>query len=178
MIEQVHSVRYLLIFVGLGLLFGVNQLTGWIRFPGQPMQVVRGITMSLNTMGLFVLAYLPRPRLANKRDFLLFVAGAVGTMLMNMTSLMLAQAIVPVALVIFGYMLGSNQLPWRVLLVAFLVTGLLHPGKYEMRNVYWAGEESKPVTLATVPQFYWDWFAYGLEEVGSVAGIITGPERR
>ena len=97
-------------------------------------------------------------------------------MMMNMTSLMLAQAIVPVAMVIFGYMLGSNQLPWRVLLVAFLVTGFLHPGKYEMRNVYWAGEESKPVTLATLPQFYWDWFAYGLEEVGSVAGIITGPK--
>jgi hypothetical protein len=176
MIEQRHSVRYLLIFVGLGLLFGINQLTGWVRFPGNSMQVVRGITGSLSTMGLFVLAYYQGRGLLSKRDVVLFAAGAVGTMLMNMTSLMLAQAIVPVAMVVFGYMLGSNQLPWRVLLVAFVMMGLLHPGKYEMRRVYWAGEDSKPVTLTTVPQFYWDWFSYGFEEVGSVTGIVSGPK--
>ena len=72
MIEQAHSVRYLLIFVGLGVLFGVNQLTGWIDLPGNLMQVVRGIARSLNTMGLFVLAYYHGRGLLNKRDFLLF----------------------------------------------------------------------------------------------------------
>lgn len=177
MIEQSHSVRYLLLFIGLGLLFGINQFTGWVRFPGNTMQVMRGITSSLSTMGLFVLAYYHGRGLLTKRDFLLFAASAVATMLMNMTSLMLAQAIVPVAMVIFGYMLGSNQLPWRVLLITFLVMGLLHPGKYEMRRVYWAGEEgSKPLSLTTVPEFYWDWFGYGFQEVGSVAGILTGPK--
>jgi hypothetical protein len=176
MIEQAHAVRYLLIFVGLGLLFGINQLTGWIRLPGNSMQVLRGITGSLSTMGLFVLAYYHGRGLLSKRDLIIFAAAAVATMLMNMTSLMLAQAMVPVAMVIFGYMLGSNQLPWKILLVTFVVMSLLHPGKYEMRNVYWAGEESKPVTLATVPQFYWDWFSYGFAEVGSLAGIVSGPK--
>ncbi len=177
MIEQVHSVRYLLLFVVLGVVFGLNQVTGWINLPGNLMPVVRGIAMSLNTMGLFVLAYYHGRGLLPKRDFLLFAGGAVATILMGMTSLMLAQAVVPVALVIFGYMLGSNQLPWRVLLIAFVVMGLLHPGKYEMRRVYWGGEEgAKPLTLATVPEFYWDWFGYGFAEVGSVAGIVSGPK--
>jgi len=177
MIEQAHSVRYLLIFVGLGLLFGINQFTGWVRFPGNSMQVLRGITGSLSTMGLFVLAYYQGRGLLNKRELVFFVAGAVATMMMNMTSLMLAQAMVPVAMVVFGYMLGSNQLPWRVLLITFVAMGLLHPGKYEMRKIYWTGEgEARPLTLMTLPAFYWDWFSYGVEEVGSVAGIVTGPK--
>jgi hypothetical protein len=176
MIERSRSVRYLLIFIGLGLLFGLNQLTGWIRFPGNSMQVLRGITGSLSTMGLFVLAYYHGRGLLQNRDLVIFVAGAVATMMMNMTSLMLAQATVPAAMVVFGYMLGSNQLPWRVLLITFVAVGLLHPGKYEMRRVYWAGADSKPMTLTTLPQFYWDWFSYGFEEVGSVAGIVTGPK--
>lgn len=175
MIEQAHSVRYLLMFVGLGLLFGINQFTGWVRFPGNSMQVLRGITGSLSTMGLFVLAYYQGRGLLNKRELMFFAAGAVATMIMNMTSLMLAQAMVPLAMVVFGYMLGSNQLPWRVLVITFVAMGLLHPGKYEMRKIYWTGGgEARSLTLMTLPAFYWDWFSYGVEEVGSVAGIAAG----
>ena len=177
MIEQAHSVRYLLIFIGLGLLFGVNQLTGWIQFPGNTMPVARGVANSLNTMGLFVLAYYHGRRLLNKRDFVIFVAGAVATILMNMTSLMLATAIVPAAMVVFGYMLGSDKLPWRVLMLAFVAMALLHPGKYKMRGQYWDPEfGAQRLSLATIPQFYLDWFSYGLEEVGGLTGIVTGPK--
>ncbi len=177
MIEQTHAVRYLLLFVGLGVLFGVNQVGGWIRLPGNLMPVVRGIALSLNTMGLFVLAYYHGRGLLNKRDVSLLVAGATATTLMGLTSLMLAQALVPVAMVIFGYMLGGNRLPWRVLLLAFVVMGLLHPGKYEMRNLYWSGEEGgKTLTLTTLPEFYWEWLSYGFEEVGGFAGLFTGPK--
>jgi hypothetical protein len=178
MIERANSVRYLLLFVGAGLLFGVNQFTGWIQFPGNSMAVVRGITGSLNTMGLFVLAFYLGRGLLDKQSTILFLAGAVATMLMNMTSLMLAQAVVPAAMVVFGYMLGSNKVPWRALLMIFVVMGLLHPGKYEMRTRYWDPESGvQRLTLLTLPQFYADWLGYGLEEVGSVAGIVTGPKK-
>ena len=177
MIEQAHSVRYLLMFIGAGLLFGANQITNWFHFPGNTMPVARGIANSLNTMGLFVLAYYHGRGMLNRRDLVIFVAGAVATMLMNMTSLMLAQAIVPAAMVVFGYMLGSNKVPWKVLLITFAAMSLLHPGKYEMRRMYWSGEgEVRPLTLLTLPQFYFDWFNYGLQEVGGIAGVVTGPK--
>jgi hypothetical protein len=177
MIEQAHSVRYLLLFIGAGILFGVNQITNWFHFPGNTMPVARGVANSLNTMGLFVLAYYHGRGMLNRRDLVLFVAGAVATMLMNMTSLMLAQAIVPAGMIIFGYMLGSNKVPWRVLLITFVAMSLLHPGKYEMRRLYWSGEEQvRPLTLLTLPQFYFDWFNYGLQEVGGLAGLATGPK--
>jgi hypothetical protein len=173
MIDQVHAVRYLLMFVGIGLVFGVNQLTNWIIFPGNLMAVARGIALSLNIMGLFVLAYYHGRGLLDKSSLILLVIGAVGTIFMGMTSLMLAQAIVPAAMLIFGYILGSNKMPWRVLALMVVVMGLLHPGKYEMRNLYWGEERSKQLTLASLPEFYVEWFGYGLEEVGNLSGIVN-----
>jgi hypothetical protein len=177
MIEQAHAVRYLQMFVWFGVLFAVNEFAGWVHFPGNTMQVVRGIAGSLSTMGLFVLAYYHGRGLLNKQELTLFAGGAVLTMMANMTSLMLANAVVPVAMVIFGYMLGSNKIPWRVTAIAFVIMALLHPGKYEMRNIYWSGSaEAKPLTLFTLPGFYWDWIGYGLEEIGGVTGVVKGRE--
>ncbi|MBE2181044.1 MAG: hypothetical protein IAE97_11290, partial [Chthoniobacterales bacterium] len=176
MIEEEHAVRYLLLFVAGGVLFGLNQLAGWISFPGNLMSVVRGIAMSLNALALFVLAYYQGRGLLDMRSLVLFILGASATMIMGMTSLMLAQAIVPVAMVIFGYMLGSNKLPWRMMALVFVVMAILHAGKYEMRKEYWSGE-GPSLDLQTLPQFYIDWFNFGLEELGGFTGVISGPQK-
>ncbi|MBJ7392898.1 MAG: hypothetical protein JHC85_15120, partial [Chthoniobacterales bacterium] len=176
MIEMSHSVRYLLLFVGAGLAFGLNQLTGLIPMPGNSMQVFRGITGSLSTMGLFVLAFYLGRGLLDKPSAVLFVAGAVATMLMNMTNLMLAQAAVPMAMVILGYILGGNRLPWRVLLLLFAVMAVLHSGKYQMRASYWSESESggKQLTFSMIPAFDAEWFGFGLEELGGWGQILKG----
>lgn len=176
MIEEHHAVRYLLLFVAGGVLFGLNQLAGWISFPGNLMSVVRGIAMSLNALALFVLAYYHGRGLLDARALVLFILGAAATMIMGMTSLMLAQAIVPVAMVIFGYMLGSNKLPWRMMTLVFVVMAILHAGKYEMRKQYWS-EGGPALNLEILPQFYLDWFNFGLEELGGFAGVISGPQK-
>lgn len=176
MIEEHHAVRYLLLFVAAGVLFGLNQIAGWIYFPGNLMSVVRGVVMSLNSLALFVLAYYHGREMLNKQVFLLFAAGAAATIVMGMTSLMLAQAIVPVAMVVFGYMLGSNRVPWVTMVVIFLVMAVLHAGKMEMRKQYW-GEGGMQLSLTQLPQFYSDWFGYGMEELGGLGGVVSGSKR-
>jgi hypothetical protein len=32
------------------------------------------------------------------------------------------------------------------------------------------------IALTALPQFYWDWFSFGLEEVGGFGGIVAGPK--
>ncbi len=176
MIEQRSALQYLFGFVILGIFFGVVQYTGWISFPGNIMPVVRGITMSLNTMGLFVLAFYHGRGLLSHGAAALLTILAIMTIGLGLTSLMLAQAIVPAAMVVFGYMLGSNKLPWRVLALIFIVAALLHPGKYQMREKYWSGEGGAQLTLFSLPEFYSEWVGYGLTEVGGLAGFVTGPK--
>jgi hypothetical protein len=57
MIDREHSLTYLFIFVAAGVVFLVNNFVGLLILPGNLMQVARGVALSLNAMGLFVLAY-------------------------------------------------------------------------------------------------------------------------
>jgi hypothetical protein len=179
MITQKDSIRYLLLFVCAGLLFGLNEVMHLVAFPGNSKSVVRGICGSLSTMGLFVLAYYKGRGLLDKRSDLLFVLGAVGTITMGLCSLMLAEALVPVSMVLFGYTLGSSKVPWRLLAALFVIMSLLHAGKYEMRALYWGGEQApeKQLTLWNLPGFFGDWTRAGLEELGGFKGVFKSSEK-
>jgi hypothetical protein len=176
MIEQQHSLRYLFLFVASGVLFLVNNFVGFLVLPGNLMQVARGVALSLNAMGLFVLAYYHGRGLLGQGQVLWLSVGVIVTVALSLTSLMLAQAIVPVALTIFGYVLGGNKLPWRVLLGAFIAVVLLHPGKYEMREKYWSSSGPSGLTLSSLPSFYGEWFSHGFQQVGGLAGLMEGPK--
>ena len=174
MITREHSERYLFAFILSGIAFQLNQIAWWVNFPGNSMQVVRGITMSLNTMGIFVLAYYHgKGLLARRNEVMLAVLVAVTTLL-GASGLILAAAIIPAAMYMLGLALGSGKVPWKALLVIFLTLAVLHPGKYEMRNVYWGESDRRWLTLQTLPAFYTDWLTYGLEDIGILKTV--GPQ--
>ena len=167
-ISQAHAVRYLLLFVLLGILFS----SGLLRLPGNLMQVTRGVTMSLSLMAIFVLSFYHGRGVLDRRSLYLMVGGLVVTLAMNLTSLMLAQGFVSVAMAVLGYMLGSGKLPWRVLAGVFVAVAVLHPGKYEMRERYWGGEATGTLSMQTLPTFYGEWFSSGLSEIGGFSGVV------
>jgi len=172
MIQSHHAVRTLFLLLSLGLLFGVNELTQFFVYPGQSMQVARGISVGLSYMGIFVLAYYHGKGLLPYRLIFLYILLLSTYILLNLTSLMLASAASPLILAFFGYSLGSAKLPWKLLLGIFVLAGLLHPGKYAMRNAYW-GEGSQGVGLMNLPAFYSEWLSLGLQEVGGVSGTFS-----
>lgn len=167
-ISQAHAVRYLLLFILLGILFS----SGLLRLPGNLMQVTRGVTMSLSLMAIFVLSFYHGRGVLDRRSLYLMVGGLVVTLAMNLTSLMLAQGFVSVAMAMLGYMLGSGKLPWRVLAGVFVVVAVLHPGKYEMRERYWGGEATGTLSMQTLPTFYGEWLSSGLSEIGGFSGVV------
>ncbi|MFM8460437.1 MAG: hypothetical protein ACKOB0_16145, partial [Chthoniobacterales bacterium] len=167
-ISQAHAVRYLLIFVFLGILFS----SGLLRLPGNLMQITRGITMSLSLMAVFVLAFYHVRGILDRRSLYLMVSGLIVTLAMNLTSLMLAQGFVSAAMAILGYILGSGKMPWRIIGLLFVVVAILHPGKYAMRERYWGGEATGSLSMQTLPSFYGEWFSSGLSEIGGFSGVV------
>lgn len=166
-ISQAHAVRYLLLFILLGIFFS----SGLLRLPGNLMQVTRGVTMSLSLMAIFVLSFYHGRGVLDRRSLYLMVGGLVVTLAMNLTSLMLAQGFVSVAMAMLGYMLGSGKVPWRVLACVFVIVAVLHPGKYQMRERYWGGEATGTLSMQTLPTFYGEWFSSGLSEIGGFSGV-------
>jgi hypothetical protein len=165
MISREHSERYLFAFIAAGLFFQANQQLYWIPLPGNTMQIVRGVAMSLNSMGIFVLAYYAGQGLLSRGQIGGLVALSALTALVLASNLILASAIVPVALLFLGYILGSGKLPWKSLALVLVVLTVLQPGKYAMRDLNWGGQSATAPVLR-LPAFYWEWFGYGLQELG------------
>jgi len=172
MIQSQDAVRTLFLLLSLGVLFAINELTQFFVYPGQSMQIARGISGGLAYMGIFVLAYYHGKRLLSPRLVLLYITLLISYVLLGLTSLMLASVTVPLILAIFGFSLGSAKLPWKLLLLMFVLAGLLHPGKYAMRNAYW-GDSGQGVGLLNLPAFYSEWLSLGLQEVGGVSGTFA-----
>jgi len=173
MVSRARSTAILFGFVGAGIFYFVNGVLNLIPLPGNTWQIVRGVCFSLNTMGIFVLAfYLGRGLLTKAQGWLLVILTTLTAALMAQ-GLILASAVVPVAMIFLGFILGSGKIPWKSLALAFVVVSILHPGKYAMRASYWGG--GGIASIATLPAYYWEWFGYGLQELGGASGILTGP---
>ena len=177
MISRRNSTAILFAFVASGIAYYVNSFLWIIPLPGNTQQIVRGVTLSLNTMGIFVLAfYMGRNLLTAAQSWLLVALVTLSAAVM-MAGLIMATAMVPVAMAFLGYVLGSGKVPWKAFAVFFVIIAILHPGKYAMRAVYWGGSDiGGGVHPMNLPAYYWSWFGYGLEELGGVTGIVTGPK--
>jgi hypothetical protein len=123
MIEARSAETFLFLFAISSLVFAMVQ--AFITVPGGLIPVFRSLSNALTAMGLFTLSfYLGRGMLTRGQAILLGVVGAL-TMLVGSIGLLLINSLVPLAMMVLGYMLGSNKLPWRVLLVAFFTLAIL-----------------------------------------------------
>lgn len=171
MISSRHTKTYLFSFIILGLLFHLNEMGGgFIIFPGNIMQVFRGISVALSTLGIFVLAFYDGKGMLSRWQGIWLLILTVLTIFSAAADLIMATAIIPTAMLIMGYFLGSEKIPWKTLIVILVVASVLHPGKFAMREAYW-GEERSSITPQMLPKFYADWFGCGLEQVGVMVGL-------
>ena len=174
MIASARSTAVLFGFVASGVFYYLNQYAGWIPLPGNTHQLARGVCLSLNTMGIFVLSfYLGRGLLTKLQGWALVLLTIWSTAMMA-AGLIMAAAVVPVAMVFLGYVLGSGKIPWKSLAATFLVVSILHPGKYTMRELYWGSGGVN--SIFNLPVYYGEWFKYGFEELGGVTGVLSGPK--
>lgn len=176
MISGKNSERFLFAFIILGLLFYLNEFLGF--FSGNFMQVIRGVSGALSTLGIFALAFYDgRGLLSRIQSFWLVVLTSL-IALLAAAGLVMATAFLPVAMLLVGYALGAGRVPWRSLTVVLLIIAILHPGKFAMRKAYW-GESAHSLTLFTLPEFYSDWFSNGLDQVGTMVGLSSAvPEEK
>ena len=177
MLTSEQAERYLFLFIAAGLAFQVNFLFWWITLPGNIMSVLRGVTLALNTLGIFVLAFYAGRKMLTKAQEVLLVVMASLTALASAATLIMAGAVVPLAMLLFGYALGSGKVPWRGLIAVFVLAAVLHPGKYAMRQIYWS-PGSPGLTLLGMPQYFVDWFSYGFQEVGLTKVDDRGLEKQ
>jgi hypothetical protein len=178
MLERGTAMRSLFWCLGAGLLFQANALAGWFQFPGNSMQVARGIAGGLSYLGIFALAYFHGARLLSPFQVASYIIMTALMVACSLTGIMLANAVAPVTLGFIGYTLGAARVPWRAMLGGFVLLSILHSGKYEMRINY-LGEgatKSNWLGLSGLPAFYGEWLSTGLDSVGGLVGVVNRPD--
>ena len=171
MVSRQNAVGYLFAFLAAGVLYQINTFGSWVNLPGGLMQVARGILTALSCAAIFVLAFQAGRGLLSAAQKWWLAALVVLFALFAVVSLLLAQAVVPLALAVFGYTLGRGRIAWQAALVAIAFVAIFHAGKFQMRQNYWVdGKQGvlNGVTFATLPVFFFDWLTFGTEELTGV----------
>jgi len=180
MLEPGSAVRSLFWCLGVGLAFQANSVAGWVTFPGNSMQVVRGITGGLSYLGIFALSYFTGAGLLSRAHMWLFGVMMAALFFLSITGILLAGAVPIVALAAIGYALGARKVPWLLLTTLLPVITILHAGKYQMREQYYGEDGAAKHSnsrFTSLPAFYSEWMSYGLEELGGFSGAFNASAR-
>jgi hypothetical protein len=105
-----------------------------------------------------------------RNERIIFAVNLAVQILIQLSTLFLVGGISLVVLALVGYVSGSRRLPLVVVLVALLLTALLHSGKSTMRVRYWdnLGNHHQPA-LTELPGFFTEWIQASLEPGESAA---------
>ena len=173
MLESGSAIQALLLCILSGVLFQANMLAGWFHFPGNTMQVARGVAGGLSFLGVFAMAYFHGRGLLKSSVVATYLGLTFLLVCVSLTGLMIANIIQPLALALIGYTLGKGRPPWAVLAVMFILVAILHTGKYNMRDIYIANPDAaQQISLASLPSFYSEWISHGVTELGGISGVF------
>ena len=127
---------------------------------------VRGFASAAGRMGIFVFSYQIGQEKLKPLMKGLFLCLLSIILIQETASLVLATVIPTIGLAIAGYVLGSGKIPWKALISTVSLIGILHAGKYEMRELYLGETSTKERTWTNTPAYFTEWIGFGLKNLG------------
>ncbi|AFZ35780.1 hypothetical protein Sta7437_2232 [Stanieria cyanosphaera PCC 7437] len=163
-------------FISILILTIIYQITFssgflWSILPSSIVSTIRVITSSLAFFAVIIISNLLGKNSLKKNQAYLFLVTLTILIFVSGTSLYLN---IPGFYVLFaslGWMLGSGKIPWRLLLISFLIIAFLNIGKGATRHYYWSLRNSgvKPSEYIRV---YQNWINNSLKEIQQPAENI------
>jgi hypothetical protein len=138
----------------------VSTLTLWV--PADLESILRAVFFGIGILCTFISAQRWGRGELTQSDKAVVVGTLVPQLILQTTGLLLIGSVSLVGIALLGYLSGGKRIPWVPMFCAFVILAVLHNGKSQMRTKYW--EQSYPApTVAQLPAFYAEWFAYGLQ---------------
>ena len=143
---------------------GINSGYLWLIIPGSVISLLRAMTGSIGFLAVITISYLLGKKLLNKMQAVFFLILMAILLFVTGVSLYLNLVGSYLLLAMIGWMLGSNKIPWRLLVVSTLIIMLLNIGKGETRHYYWTIRDSS-IHPTEYIQVYKDWFDNSFESI-------------
>ena len=136
------------------------------HFPPGAASLIRGVIGNGSSLACFILSFQSGQGILSAFQRGLFL-GLLGTsLLVDAGSLILANCIVKVGVVLAGYSLAKGKVPWKSLLLLVPLLWVLHAGKSKMREEYWQDGVmgTTKVGVTEYPQLFARWLEIGWRE--------------
>ena len=97
------------------------------------------------------------------------LGGLLLLILLALSNLFLVGGLMYCLAAFLGYVITARRIPWLGLGTAFATLAVLHAGKFEIRNTYWAHDvsECQEISVTRIPSLMVDWFAAGTDALWS-----------
>lgn len=154
----------LLHLIPLGLVLStiylyVSRFTDLISYDLQG--TMRAIFLGIGTIGTFVYARRYGAGHLGRGALVFLCLNVLAQVILLTSKLYLISAISVVILALIGYTSSSRRIPWIPLAILLPVFAVLHAGKSNMRDIYWA-EDAPEVAFTQLPGFFTQWVEFGL----------------
>jgi len=153
-----------MIFLGLGLgLLLLVYLEFWFSL-GSYFGLARSVMMTACCVACYLLGHARGTGDLRGFKWSLSLTLLVANVLVAWTSLFLITGMTELLAAVAGYLLTTKRVPWIPIAASCLVLTVLHAGKAEMRQHYWAQNPDSTVgnTLTGAPVLLAEWFGAGL----------------
>jgi hypothetical protein len=158
----------LVMFAGLaiGVIFQVAVMGGWLAAVGTYYGVVRGMSLTAASVACYLLGYFRARGLLRGQAWVWALAGAGAMVILAWSTLYLVGGMQFVLAAGLGYVIAAKRIPWSSLVPLMAVLFVLHAGKAEMRERYWA---EGPETLSPIelPGRLAEWVGLGITNLAS-----------
>lgn len=128
---------------------------------------LRGILGNTTALALFMISYQIGEKKTTQLVQFLFIVLTLATLLVEAAGLILASALVKLAVLGAGFALGRGVVPWKSGAALVGLLWILHAGKSEMRDEYWAEGKmgATKVGVMEYPQLFLRWLELGIKNV-------------
>lgn len=155
-----------LIYMGIvtASLFQLGLAAGWFDGVGSLFGVLRAVLLAPFFIACFLSGYYRAQGQLRHVSWAIVVGGITLVLVLSWSSLFLVAGMQYLLALTLGFVVGAKRLPWKILVPAAAVLFVLHAGKGEMREKYWAyGQNSFP--LLEMPVAFTEWFGDGIDAI-------------
>jgi len=152
----------------VGLAFNVSNSSGWLASLGPYFGLVRTIASTSVILACFLLGVTRAQGLIRGKAFAIAGGALCLLVALSWSSLMLVGGITYFLAVAFGYVMVARRIPWLSVTAILIAVVILHSGKADMRDKYWADDSSGISSVFSIPGLMAEWAENGLR------AIVTG----
>jgi hypothetical protein len=159
------------VFVGLagGIIYNLANMMGYVTLVGASASVLRSVATTLSSVACYLLGSARGSGLLVGQRWLVALSCLCMLVALSLGNLFLIGGLTNLLAAVFGYVFTSKRVPWKTLVVAFVIASILHAGKKEMRLIYWQphSQSLRETSVLQVPGMIAEWFSLGVATIGT-----------